>query len=304
MMPPRYANRWSRRERRQGRHLKKALRGRYQKSFRRPQDELPGLSAEAQTSLNAHNPYSRTIWFRAVAGHLCSKLGATAPDWNPTVPVYFLTVIDTRQKVSPGTGPQGEDEGPSLSQIRQTYFRLLRGLNYFGMIDAALYVSTRRTHQVPRIIQYHVHAVVWGISEEDLDLICEEIREEISALLPGATPALPKPVRVGGLRQVIWYTMKMPRKQYQLWKRASGRLKQYKRQIQGVNAVRLYDALRNVNLDQLTLAGGQGTKCWSVLARTLSGFEAVFGTCPRQLLWTGPGQTANFYVLSVGARRR
>src|SRR5688500_4478627 len=116
MLKPRYANKWSRRERRQGRHLMKALRGRYQRSFRRPREALPPLRAEAQAALNAHNPYARTIWFRAIAGHLCRILRAKAPHWIPATPVYFLTIIDNRQVVYPTAGPEGEDRGPTLKE--------------------------------------------------------------------------------------------------------------------------------------------------------------------------------------------
>ncbi|BAU92608.1 hypothetical protein MPPM_4003 [Methylorubrum populi] len=58
----------------------------------------------------------------------------------------------------------------------------------------------------------------------------------------------------------------MPRKQYQLWQRERGSLQQYKGQINGVNAVRLYAALRPLLLPHLTLAGGAGR---SIRRRTL-----------------------------------
>lgn len=265
MLKPEYANRWSRRERRQGRHLAKALRARYQKTFPQPNGVLSDIGGEAKTLLSAHNPYARTIWFRAVAGHLCHKLNAKPPKCIPEKPVYFLTVIDRTAVVVP-EGEQGDRTGPSLKQIREIYWQHLKGLNFFGMIDPSLYVSTQRTHQVPRLIQFHVHALVWGIDETGLDEVCERIRARANTMVPGATPAEFSAVQDGDLRQVIWYTTKMPRKQYQLWRRASGRLKQYKRAINGVNAVRLLEEMRTTTLDQLALAGGEGVE---ILKRSL-----------------------------------
>jgi hypothetical protein len=148
----------------------------------------------------------------------------------------------------------------SLDQMRATYQKALRGLHFIGMLDPALYVSTQRTHSVPRFIQFHVHALVWGVRAKDLAAFFEGTRDEVSSLLPYTTSVDVKHIRDGDLLQVIWYTTKMPRKQYQLWKRESGSFQQYKRNINGANSVRLFNAIHDVTLDQLTLAGGEGTR--------------------------------------------
>jgi hypothetical protein len=102
LLPPRYASRFSRRERRQGRHLKKALKRRYWRTLlRRPGKDLQLLMGDTTGLLNAHNPYARTKWFRAIAGALCRQLNAGAPHFIPPEPVYFVTIIDRRQVVYP-----------------------------------------------------------------------------------------------------------------------------------------------------------------------------------------------------------
>jgi hypothetical protein len=138
LLPPKYANRYCRIERKQGRHLKKHLRGWRQKTFRRAIDGLPPLRGEAEGLLNAHNEYARSRWFRAMAGNLCLEVGARPPDFVPDRPVYFLTLLDGQQIVYPD---QDEDDSPTLQEIRKCYARLLQGLDYIGMVDAALYVS-------------------------------------------------------------------------------------------------------------------------------------------------------------------
>ena len=57
---------------------------------------------------------------------------------------------------------------------------------------------------------------------------------------------------------VALVTTKAPRKQYQLWRREKGSLKQYKRAINGVNSVRLFAAMQGITLEELTLAGAPG----------------------------------------------
>ncbi len=88
------------------------------------------------------------------------------------------------------------------------------------MLDPALYVSTLRTHNVSQFILYHVHALVWGVEQNELDAICKTTRKEIKALLPYATPVHYDQITPGTLSKVISYTTKMPRHQYQIWKRA------------------------------------------------------------------------------------
>jgi hypothetical protein len=63
---------------------------------------------------------------------------------------------------------------------------------------------------------------------------------------------------------------KAPRKQYQAASRPSGRAKQWKRDISGANAARLYDAMAHMHLDKLMVAGGRGKK---VLKRALQEAE-------------------------------
>jgi hypothetical protein len=53
------------------------------------------------------------------------------------------------------------------------------------------------------------------------------------------------------LFQMAWYVTEAPRSQYQVWKRAAERFKQLKRDLNGVNAVRVYKAMKDVTLDQL-----------------------------------------------------
>jgi hypothetical protein len=171
--------------------------------------------------------------------------------------VFFVTLTDARQVVNPD---EDSDENPTIAQIASVYRHLLRGLNYVGMLDPGLYVSAQRTHDVDRFIHYHLHALVWGITKKKLDAILEDIRPEIWPLLSYATAADVKLVRKHSLLQMVWYVAKAPRKQYQLWRRRRGSLKQYKRQINGVNSVRLFAAMQDITLDQLTLAGGEGLR--------------------------------------------
>ncbi|WP_147025525.1 hypothetical protein [Methylobacterium oxalidis] len=205
---------------------------------------------------------------RSMGAGLCRCVGACAPNWEPRVPVFFITLIDEGQIVYP---TDANTEGfrrstPHFPDIHRTYRRALRGFDYIGMLDPALYVSTQKVECVSRFILWHAHALVWNTSAAALDQWASEARWSMRAYLPYASGIDWRPIRPPDLRQLIWYTGKTPRQQYQLWRREKGSLQQYARPINGVNAVRLYATMRNLTLPELTFAGGAGRQ---IIRRTL-----------------------------------
>jgi hypothetical protein len=254
-----YVQQFTRRIRKQGQHLRKHLGGPRQRSFDEVDEALEPLRRHNRGLLNAHNPYARERFFRAVAGNLARHLGAEAPKFELSEPVYFVTLIDRRHIVNPDPEYSEDWADYDLWKIRAAYVDPLFGLNHIGMLDVALYVSTQRTHGVDRFLHFHVHALVWGITERKLRKHRGRLWERWP-LFPYASAVKCTPINPEDLLQMVWYTTKAPRSQYQVWKRATGRLKQAKRDLNGVNAVRVYAAMKDVTLDKLTLAGGEGNQ--------------------------------------------
>jgi hypothetical protein len=147
------------------------------------------------------------------------------------------------------------------------------------MLDPALFVSTQRTHGVKRFFCYHVHALLWGLSQDELAEFLERTRAKIKALLPYATPVDATPIRAGTLLRVISYVAKMHRKQYQLWERTNtGSYQQWDRDLNGVNAVRLYGAMKDCTLDGLVLSGGAGDRVLKRIHRDLHDWRLEHST--------------------------
>jgi hypothetical protein len=191
---------------------------------------------------------------------LASHLGAEPPDFRLPVPLYFLTLIDKRHIVNPDPEYSEFWESYSLRKIRTAYGNALRGLNHLSMLDVALYVSTQRTHGVDRFLHFHTHSLVWGIKQSKLDELCTSISwgmRPLFAYMRGAKFSL---VNAQDLFQMTWYVTKAPRSQYQFWFRDTERSKQMDRPLNGVNSVRVYKAMKDVTLDQLALAGGEGVR--------------------------------------------
>lgn len=263
--------RFSLREQAQASRLIGGLRGYHQQIYLTPEREVRRLGRRQASELGAQNPYARERWMRSLGAGVCREVGARAPNWEPCVPVFFVTLIDETQIVYPAGCTWGYRPNSKIADIRRHYRRALQGLDYLGMLDPALYVSAQRVQGVPRFLLWHAHALVWNTSKRGLDNWAARVRPTMSAYLPYASAVDHRQIRPSDLRQLIWYTGKTPYKQYQLWQRGSGSLAQQKRTINGVNSVRLYAEMRDLRLPDLTLAGGTGKL---ILRRTIASASA------------------------------
>jgi hypothetical protein len=268
-LPHRYARTFTRRELEQGRHLRKALRAPKQKMHGKWSMSLRPLRKESARLLDSHNGYSRARWFRRLAQLLCEQVGARPAKFVPATTVFFVTLVNREDLIKDDGGDEFGLTRDRLDGLKRRFGRMLFGLSYVGMLDVTLYVSARTALRVPRAILPHGHFLVWGCEYEMIDDICRRINAETRPLLPYASAADWRPVT--DLLQVIWYIGKMPRKQYQLWRRKSGKsFKQFNRPINGANAVRLYDAMLNIKLPELTMAGVQGIALLEELRKIVS----------------------------------
>lgn len=128
------------------------------------------------------------------------------------------------------------------------------------MIEPAFYVYASSILGEPYVAHWHGHVLAWGASEKTMERRCEQISDGIRALLPYATAADAQRVADADLLQMIWYMMKSPRKQHQLFRRRADTLKQFKGALNGVNGVRLYSSMRDIVLPDLAIAAGRGAQ--------------------------------------------
>lgn len=240
--------------------LRRALRGRYQKTFHHTREELARLRRDRVCLLLSHNPSSRCRWLRAVVARLGPPVGAHPPGYVLRRPLYLVTVIDRRQIIDPDLELNSRKENPTWEAMRSAYRAHLRGFDYVGMLDAALFVSAQRAFMKNRLVCVHLHALVWNTDEAALEAAGVRVQRVIRPLFSYTHAFDFRPVNASDFLQVAWYVYKTPRKQYQVHYRETHRWRQYKRDINGVNSVRLYQIMRDVTLDQLALADGEGIR--------------------------------------------
>ena len=276
------------REIEQGRHLQRALKGHHQEIFLHPSNEVKRLKPHHRWFLGAFNGYARALWFRALGGRLSQHLGARPGVWVPDQPVYFLTLIDQELAWDSDDGNLREQlrkrgrASTSIARAAKRFSSVTGGLNCLGMIDVSPYVSSvgalRMGFHGSHVYLPHFHGLVWGCSEEEIEWKCAFIRKKMKTFFKYATSVQYQLVNPDDLAQVVWYTTKTPRKQYQLWRRADEHVRQFKRAINGVNAVRLYAEMRDVTLDQLVVANRRGAQ---VLAAAMKDIRRVTARAER-----------------------
>ena len=266
--------RFLKREIDQGRHLRKALMGHHQQIFLYPWKEVKRLKRDHRCHLGAFNGHARSLWFRALGGNICRRLGARPGVWIPDKPVYFLTLIDRElawDSDDRNLRKQLRKKGrasTSIARARDRFSSMTLGLNCLGMIDVSPYVSSvgalRMGFWGSHVYFPHFHGLVWGCSEEELERKCKFMRTKMKTFFKYATSVQYQLVNPGDLAQVIWYMTKAPRKQYQLWRRSDTHVQQFKRAINGVNAVRLYArCATSLSTSSWSLTGA-GRRCLQV----------------------------------------
>jgi hypothetical protein len=254
-----HGRRFIERELNQGLKLREALHKGRKKLFLSPQFELCRLSRASRYALGASNGYARAYWFRLLAGHVAGHVGAKSPNYVASSPIYHLTIIDERH-VQTSIEWDAAASRAAFAECRRLYANLMVGFNGIGMIDVSPYVYVQNVLQGPFVFAYHLHAIIWGMTQDEINRRCEQVRRRTKSLLPIATAVKCTKFKPEDFRQLCWYIAKMPRKQYQLHIRGDARRgwRQFKSTINGVNSVRTYSNQWGLTLDELTLSSGQG----------------------------------------------
>jgi hypothetical protein len=219
------------------------------------------LMIEAPQFLSSVNHDARMIWGKAIsrqlAEHLCDSGVVHGTD------VFFLTLVDVRWVSSVG------DRYPDIARFKNNLRVGLRGLSYLGAIEPAYYANVQNGSNIAakkKCIFWHLHVLVWDITPKKFRtaVASMEASGKYKPLADGWKGAVGKPVVKGELPAVVGYIFKPP-----LWAyRASGReaangkfaFIQRKSRLRPGERVNLFHAMKDITLDTLALAGGQGVE--------------------------------------------
>ena len=230
------------------------------------------------SSLRAVNCRGRMLWGRAVSTEI-SRFFCAPGSVEHNQPVFFVTLAD----VTCARSITAPDQDMEAIKRRLRYG--LRGQSYFGVIEPAFYTNlqagVRFTEK--RCVFWHLHALVWNISERKLKAILRRLEESgrYLAIAHGLKGTRAKKIKPGTLPKVLGYMLKPPSVAYRVSRRGDlarpdgspvtnedgevlARFRQGKSELRPGDRVLLFKAMRPLYLDQLAIAGGKGT---TLLAR-------------------------------------
>ncbi|RTL76105.1 MAG: hypothetical protein EKK36_05320 [Bradyrhizobiaceae bacterium] len=231
------------------------------------------------------NGHARRCWGRAFSKEIASLAEWDSRNQRHGRPVYLLTVADNSGAVS-------VDQRPDLQSIKRKLVTELRGLNFIGMLEPAFYLNLQSGVNVqhPRCIYWHLHALVWDISYQQLRQIVTQLNRSglYGSIADGLDPVDVVRVRQMTLPAVVAYLLKPPVNGYRISKCDRTRngvvvtdsdgvvlewFRQSKAELRMGELVQLFYATRNVTLDQLLTSGGGGTEIARRIRRQVN--EAV-----------------------------
>jgi hypothetical protein len=249
------------------------------------------LSFRYRSALLAVNPHSRLLFARTLCEEISKRFCEPGTEEHDAK-IHLVTLVDITCATSP-------ELHANLDWIGRRLRIALKGLSYIGMVEPAYYVNlqagTRFTGK--RCIFWHLHAIVWGISQTELRQRVRQMEEsgQYVAIAPGLKATHTKRIRHGTLPKVVGYILKSPSCAYRVTRRdregsdgkvfvnSDGEVVAYfiqgKSELRKGDRIRLFLAMKDLYLDKLSVAGGEGT---TLLARAKR--VALSTRSPTQIL--------------------
>lgn len=160
-----------------------------------------------------------------------------------------------------------------IARFKQQLREGLNGLSYLGMIEPAYYVNLVRGASFPmkQGVFWHSHLICWGESREEIKQRFEDMNclpDTYRPIVPGLAGADFRVIRKDGLPAVFRYLLKAPVNAYRVYRTKSptpdgslvARFQQRKQPLRPGERVTLFHLLKDLYLDQLAMAGGEGAE--------------------------------------------
>jgi hypothetical protein len=231
--------------------------------------DLGLLHSSHRYELLAVNRHSKVCFGSAVCDQL-SDFFCFPESVEHNQPIFLVTLVDRRCV----TAVSAPDVDIKAIKIRLRYG--LRGLSFLGMVEPGYYANLQKgIYPKRRCISWHLHALVWGISERKLRALLRALQASgrYAAVVPGLNAVDVREIEQGDLPEVSGYILKSPWSAYRVTKYvadkegyllrdAEGKERPFylqgKSELRPGERVTLFHMLKPLYLDQLSVAGGEG----------------------------------------------
>jgi hypothetical protein len=211
--------------------------------------------------LPAVNSKARVKWGRIFIQQIFNFFQIAADQHGPDDQVFLVTIADKSHVTT------NKPQQFNLTRIKRKLGVGLNGLSYIGMIEPGYYnvIYDELGNKQKNIVSWHGHFLVWGASKKQLERHLERIRPRFSPIMPGLCAVHQKAIEPSQFGYKLWYIIKAPCKEYSIGKRRKAdertgfaRFKQNSRQLRPGHRVALFNLMRRMYLDELSMAGGEG----------------------------------------------
>lgn len=210
--------------------------------------------------LPAVNTKARIKWGHEFIRQIYRFFNLADDDHGPIEPVFLVTLAEKSGLTS------DQPQHIHLSHIKRKLAAGMVGLSYIGMIEAGYYNNIYQSGKNRNnVVSWHGHFLVWGVSRKQLNRHLNKIKPRFKPIMPGLCAVHKKRIEPDQFGYKLWYIIKSVRKEYSIGRRldsdkrtGNARFKQNSRNIRPGNRVKLFNLLREIYLDQLAMAGGEG----------------------------------------------
>jgi hypothetical protein len=224
---------------------------------------LPILSGSDVFYLPAVNCKARIKWGHEFIRQIHQFFNLTDDDHGPIEPVFLVTLAEKSGLTTDQARPI------NLSRMKRKLAAGMVGLSYIGMIEPGYYnnIYNRTGEKRRNVISWHGHFLVWDVSRKKLNRHLNKIKPRFTPIMPGLCAVHKKQIQPDQFGYKLWYMVKSPTKEYSIGRRLKSdsrtgntRFKQNSRNIRLGHRVKLFNIMRDMYLDQLAMAGGEGRK--------------------------------------------
>ena len=182
---------------------------------------------------------------------------------GPTYPFFLVTIANQSHLTT------DQPQQINLPQIKRKIGAGLLGLSYIGMIEPGYYnvIYDEIGNQRKNVISWHGHFLVWGITKKQLARHLTKIKPRFTPIMPGLRAVHKKRISAGQFGYKLWYILKSPCKEYSIGRRrecnektGAAKFKHNSRKIRPGNRLKLFNLMREMYLDRMAMAGGEGSK--------------------------------------------
>jgi hypothetical protein len=211
--------------------------------------------------LPAVNSKARIKWGAVFIQNIFNFFGIADDENGPIEPVFLVTIADKSHVTT------DQPRQINLVRITRKLGAGLSGLSYIGMIEPGYYnvIYDELGNQRKNVVSWHGHFLVWGITNHQLAKHLKGIKSRVTPIMPGLCAVHKKIIPRDQFGYKLCYIIKSPCKEYSIGQRrerdertGAVKLKQNSRKIRPRTRVKLFHLMRDMYLDKLAMAGGEG----------------------------------------------